>query len=141
MMSCTRLYVDPTATQMGQARKKRLLGLLKQWRENMRRHNSFLIRITPKDNTQAFKHAENKHSKSQETGHEGHFSALYVIIEVPPCPPWTCPLPPSPPYLQPIPPPSTVQPLHPPRWYLFHDDYNNCHAPPSLLRVCRKGGQ
>ena len=96
----------------------------------MRRQNLFLIIITPKYNTQAFKNSENKHSKSQETGYEGHFSALYVIIEVPPLPPWKSPLPPSPPYLQPLPPPSSVQPLHPPRWYLFHDDDNDCHFPP-----------
>ena len=30
MMSCTRLYVDPTETMMGQASKKRLLKFLKQ---------------------------------------------------------------------------------------------------------------
>ena len=29
MMSCARLYVDPTEPMMGQARKKRLLSLLK----------------------------------------------------------------------------------------------------------------
>ena len=58
----------------------------------MRGHNSFIFIITPKDNTQAFKKAENKHSKSHETGSEGHSSALYVIIEVSPPPPWTCTL-------------------------------------------------
>ena len=39
----------------------------------MRGDNSFLIIITAKDNTQAFKKAEKKHSKRQETGSEGHF--------------------------------------------------------------------
>ena len=69
MIPCTTLYVDTTAAPTVQARKKRLLGLLKQLRENMRGDNSFLIVITPKDNTQPSKKAENKHSKIQETGY------------------------------------------------------------------------
>ena len=35
MMSCTRLYVDPTYALMGQVIKKRLLSLLNPRRENM----------------------------------------------------------------------------------------------------------
>ena len=108
-MPCTRFYVGPTAAPIGQAKKNRLLGLLEQRWENMRGHNPFLIIITPKDNTQAFKKAENKHSKNQEIGSEGHFSALYVIIEVSPPPTWAYPLHPTPPYIQPLPPPSPVQ--------------------------------
>ena len=48
----------------------------------MRGHYSFLIIIIPKDNTQAFKMEENKHSKSNKNGYEGNLSALYLIIEV-----------------------------------------------------------
>ena len=80
MMSCARLYVDPSAAPMVQARKKRLLGLLNQWRKSTRGYNSFLIIITSKDNSPEFKKAENKHSKSQETIPEGNLSALCVII-------------------------------------------------------------
>ena len=60
---------------------------------------------TSKDNMQAYQKAENKHSKMQETGYEGHLSALYVIIEL------------HPPlfgrFLSNIPPPD-LQPLCPP---------------------------
>ena len=113
-MPCTRLYVEPTAALMDQARKKKLLGLIKQWWDNMRGHNSFLIIITSKDYTQAFKKSENKHSKSQESGSERNFSALYFIIEVSLRPPWTFPIHPIPPYIQPIPPTSSVPPPSPP---------------------------
>ena len=96
-MQCARLYVKPTAAPMGQARENIILGLLKQWWENMRGHNLFLIIIKLKYNTQAYKKAGNKQSKSQETGSEGNFSSLYVMIEVSPPPPWTFPLHPTPP--------------------------------------------
>ena len=80
MIPCTRLYSYPTSSPMIQASKKRLLGLLSYQWENMRGHNSFLINITPKDNIQAIKKAENKHPKRQENGSEGHLSVLYFII-------------------------------------------------------------
>ena len=49
MMSYTRLYVDPTETLMYQARKMRLLSLLKEWCENMRGQNSSNIISNKKD--------------------------------------------------------------------------------------------
>ena len=58
---------------------------------------------------QALKNAENRHSKRQETGSEGHFSAIYVIILLLPTPPWICPLHPIPPDIQPLLPTSSVQ--------------------------------
>ena len=54
-MSCTILYVESTETLMGQGSKRRLLSLLKECRDNMRGHNSFLIIITSKGSKQAFK--------------------------------------------------------------------------------------
>ena len=114
MIPCTRLYVYPTATPMGQASKNKPSGLRKKWWENIRGNNSFLIIITPKDNTKAFKKSENKHSKSQEIVSDRHFSALYVIIEVSPPPAWTCPLYHIPTYFLHIPPPPSVQPPPPP---------------------------
>ena len=56
---------------------------------------------------QYFKKAA-KNSNSHETESKGNFSALYVIIEVPPPTPWTCPLNPTPYFIQPIPTPSSV---------------------------------
>ena len=98
-MSCTRIYVDPTDTPMRQARKSRLIILLKKLGQNTRVHNVFLIIITSKDRKQAFKKSENQHSKRQKFGSKGHFSALYDIIKVSPLPPWTFT---TPPYLQPL---------------------------------------
>ena len=117
-MSCTRLYVYPAASSIGQASKSIILGLLKHWWENMRGGTSFIIIITSKDNTRALKKTEDKYSKIQETGSEGHFSSLYVIIEVSPPPPWECPLHPIPPYLQPLSPTSSLQPPPPPNQFL-----------------------
>ena len=54
MISWTRLSVESTDTLMGQARKSRLLILLKEWRENMREHNSFFIITTSKGSKKAF---------------------------------------------------------------------------------------
>ena len=73
MMSYTRLYVEPTEALMGQARRKRLLSLLKQRRENMRGYNSFFIIAISKDRKQSFKKAENKHSKRQTYGPKRNF--------------------------------------------------------------------
>ena len=140
MMPCTRLYVDPTEFLMVQARENILLSLLKKQRENMRGHSSLFLIITPKDNTQAFKKAENKHLKRQETGYEGHFSSLYVIIELSPTPHWTCPI-----------------HLTPPRYPTYYS-YLLCSIPLSpligigstmmkisiiapLLHICKQGGQ
>ena len=131
-MSCIRLYVEPTEDLMSQERKKRLLGLLKQWIENMRGHNSLFIVITSKDNPQEFQKAENKYSKSQETILEGNISTLYIIIEDSPTPPWICPLHTTPPYIQPFSTPSSVQPpTPPPSWYWDHDDDDRCPPPSS----------
>ena len=48
MMSCTRLYVEPTEALMGQASKRRLLSLLMKRSDNTRGQNSFLIIKTSK---------------------------------------------------------------------------------------------
>ena len=61
---------------------------------------SLFIFIRTKDSNKAFKNAENKYSKRQKTESEGHFSALYVIIEVLITPTWTCNLHPTSPNLQ-----------------------------------------
>ena len=143
MMPCTRLYVYPKIFLMVQVREKRLLGLLKQQRENMRGNSSLFIIITPKDNTQAFKKLENKHLKRQETGYKGHLLSLYVIIEVSPTPPCTCLINPTPPDIQPLPSPSS---FHPPPLvgvgptimtivFIAHP------TPPPPLPVYRQGGQ
>ena len=58
MMPSNRLYLDPTASPMVQARGKMLSGLLKHQLYNMRGNSSFLLIITPKDKIQAFKNAE-----------------------------------------------------------------------------------
>ena len=60
-------------------------------KENEGAHFIFFI-ITSKDSKQAFIKAENNNSKRGGTGYEGHMSALYVIIEVSPPPPWKFPL-------------------------------------------------
>ena len=48
-MSCTRLYVEPTETRMGQGRKRRLLSLLKEWLEKTRGYNSSNIIANTKE--------------------------------------------------------------------------------------------
>ena len=68
MMPCTRLYVDPTAAPMSQARKNRLLGLLKQSQDNMRGHNSFLIIVTSKG-----KHKSVKKGRKQAPKESGNW--------------------------------------------------------------------
>ena len=65
MMPCNIFDVNPTADLMIQARKNRLLSLIKQLLENMRGGNSLFIIITSKENMQASKKAENKHSNRQ----------------------------------------------------------------------------
>ena len=80
MMLCTRLYVEPTEALLGQARKKNLLSILKQQREDTRGHNDSFITITSKDNKQASRKAENKQSKRKETGSEGNLSTVNVIM-------------------------------------------------------------
>ena len=140
MIPWTITYEDPTAAPMGQESKNRILGLLNQWWDNTMENISLLIIITPKDNTQALRKAENKHSKSRDTGSEGHLSALYIIIEVYPPPllghvlsvltPMISNLFLLPPML--TPPPSLG--LVP--WALL-----SLPPPPPLLRVRKKGGQ
>ena len=148
MIPCTIFYVETTAAMMIHASKKRLLRLIKQRQENIRGRNSLFIIITSKDDMQLFRNAENEHSKRQVSGSGGHFSPLYVIIEVTPTPPWTC----------------TIHPTHPPIYTLFllpplfdpppplhrdwvHGDDDNHHCPPTppppppLIRFCRQVGQ
>ena len=125
---------------MSQARKKRLLSLLWQGRENTRGHNSFFIIITLKDNTHASQNPENKHSKRQKNGSERHFSALYVIIEVSPLPPWMFTLHPTPPPLPnilPIPPPFNPPPLLGlgPWWWWS----SSPHPHPSSVSIDKEG--
>ena len=70
-----RAYIDPD----GPIKEKKAS---KPYKEVMREHegvNSFLIIITPKDNTLAFKKAEKKQSKNQETGYEGD---IYMITYI-----------------------------------------------------------
>ena len=55
MMSCARLYVKSTETLLGKGRKRRLISPQKEWWENMRGNNSFLIITTSKGSS--------KHSK------------------------------------------------------------------------------
>ena len=100
----------------------------------MRGHNSFLIIITPKVNISSFKKSEKKHSKIRETGSEGYFSALYVIIDSPSPTPLTC-------YTHYIPqisnlfllPPTLNPPPPSPHWDWYHDDNDHRHYPPTPL--------
>ena len=57
----------------------------------------------------ALKKAENMHSIRKKIGPEGHFSALYVIIKVPPPHLLACTIHPIPPNLRPLTPTSYAQ--------------------------------
>ena len=78
MIPCTIFYVETTAAMMIHASKKRLLRLIKQRQENIRGRNSLFIIITSKDNTQAFKILENKHSKRKKLDLKG-VSQQYML--------------------------------------------------------------
>ena len=141
-MPCTRLYLDPTTALVSQTMEKIPLIIINQQWENMRGHSSFFIITTSKDNTQSFKKAENKNSKRQETGYEGYFLALYVIIEVSPPPPWMCPLHSIPPDIKPLPPPSSVQFPFPHLLGLVPWWWRRRHPPPPpLLHIFIQGGK
>ena len=58
MMSCTRIYMDPTQDLMGQPRKTRLLILLEHQLENMKGQNSLFTIMISKDSKKVFKQAE-----------------------------------------------------------------------------------
>ena len=81
MMSNTRLYVEPTEALMGQARKKRLLILLKQQQENMKGLHFILYHSNIKVQEASIQKGRKQAFQEAETGSEGHLLALYVIIE------------------------------------------------------------
>ena len=126
---------------MGEERKKRLLRLLKQRRENTRGNNSFCIIVTSKYSNQAFKKAENNHPKRHRNLSEGNFSAIYVIIKLAPSPTWTCNIYPIPTITNVFLNPPSLNPSSPPCLDWEHNDDNVFHSPPlsPLLSVHRQG--
>ena len=77
--------------------------------------NSIPVFITSKGSKQAYKKAENQHSKRQKTGSKGNLPALCLIIKVSPPPPWFFLSILLPPYFQNI--PRLVNPSPTPCWY------------------------